>query len=302
MSEKLKIGGQAVIEGVMMRTAHGYSVAVRRPNDEIALKVEQTAPVSAKKKGWRQWPFFRGSVNLVDSLYLGIKCLLYASNEALGEEEELSDGMMWLSVFMGIGGAILLFMVLPTLLTGFAKQLFTNSLALNLIEGFMRIGIFIAYVLLITRMPDIKRVFQYHGAEHKTINCYEAGCDLSVAETQKFTTLHVRCGTAFMLLVMIIAVFVFTLFGWQPIWMRILTRIVLLPLIAGISYEIIQAAGKNQNKLIWRIALAPGLLMQNLTTYEPDDQQVEVAIAAFKAALDQEIAYQNNHAGVKTNA
>ncbi len=301
MSDKLTIGGQAVIEGVMMRTIAGYSVAVRRPDQSIAIKTERTTKGKAPK--WRKWPIIRGAIGLVDSMYLGVKCLMYSSGEALGEEEELSDGALWLSVALGIGGSVVLFMILPKLITGLIKANITNTLALNLVEGAMRILIFVSYVAIIGRMPDVQRVFKYHGAEHKTINCYEHDCPLTVEEAQKFTTVHVRCGTAFMLLVMVIAVFIFSLFGWQNVWQRILTRITLLPIIAGLSYEAVQAAGKHQDKLIWKIILAPGLWMQRLTTSEPDDDQVEIAIAAFNAALQQEQQTVNiDVTGVNCNA
>ncbi len=282
MLRKETIGGQAVIEGVMMRAPRGYSIAVRCPDNHISIKTELTNKGNAK---WRKMPIVRGAFSLVDSLYLGVKSIMYASNEALGEEEELSDGALWLSVALGIGGSVLLFMILPTLLAGLARQLIDSPLLLNLLEGTVRILIFIFYVVMIGRMPDIKRVFQYHGAEHKSINCYEGNCSLTVAEAQKCSTVHVRCGTAFMLLVMIIAIFSFSLFGWQSIGTRILTRVILLPLIAGISYEVIKAAGRHKDQPIWRIILAPGLWMQRLTTAEPDDDQVEVALAALKAAM-----------------
>ncbi|QOR34137.1 DUF1385 domain-containing protein [Clostridium sp. 'deep sea'] len=296
MSKKQTIGGQAVIEGVMMRAPKGYSVAVRCPDNKISVKTEVTSKGEVAK--WKKLPIIRGALGLVDSMYLGVKCIMHSSNEAYGEEEELSSGAMWLSVIMGIGGAVLLFMVLPTILTGLAKKTFENPLTLNLVEGVMRITIFVLYVFIIGRMPDIKRVFQYHGAEHKSINCLEDNKELTVENAQKYTTLHVRCGTAFMLLVMIIAVFIFSLFGWQTVLQRILTRIILLPLIAGLSYELIKLAGNNKDSKFWRMILAPGLWMQRLTTAEPDDSQVEVALTALKEALK----LNNDVTGVKIDA
>jgi uncharacterized protein YqhQ len=296
-----KIGGQAVIEGVMMRSPNAYSVAVRKPDGSVSIKKEVTD--KKKRSNWKNWPIFRGSFNLFDNMYLGVKTLLYASNEAYDEDEELDDKALYLSVVFGILASVGLFMVLPTVITGIINRNIEHPVLLNLLEGFVRVSIFVLYVYIIGHMNEIKRVFQYHGAEHKTINCYENDCPLTVEEARKFTTVHIRCGTAFMLLVMLLAVLVFSFFGWQPIWQRILTRIIFLPLIAGISYELIMVAGKHKDSRFWRALLTPGLWMQKLTTKEPSDDQLEIAIIALKAVIDkQEEQETETTQGVKANA
>lgn len=299
--KKERVGGQAVIEGVMMRSPNAYSVAVRKPDGSVSVKKEFTD--KKKRANWKSWPIIRGGFNLIDSMYLGIKTLMYASNEAYEEEETLDDKALYFSVFLGIVASVGLFMVLPTILTGFVGKKVNDILTLNLIEGFIRIFLFVSYVFLIGKMEDIKRVFQYHGAEHKTINCYENGLPLTVEEVKKHTTIHVRCGTAFMLLVMLLAVLIFSFFGWQSVIQRIITRVVLLPLIAGISYELIMMAGKNKDNKFWRLVLAPGLWMQKLTTQEPSDDQLEVAIIALKAVLEKQYELEETlEKGVRANA
>lgn len=285
MNNTNRVGGQAVIEGVMMRSQESYSVAVRRPDGSIVIKHEPLA--QKQRSAWQRSPFIRGSFNLFDSLFLGTQTLLYSSAQAFDEEEEeLDDKAMYLAVFMGLAFSVLLFMVLPTFLTGLLRRFINNGFLLNLLEGVVRVTIFAVYVLVIGQMKDIKRVFQYHGAEHKSINCYEAGLPLTVENVRKQSVEHVRCGTSFMLVVMLMAVLVFSFFGWQNIFLRLISRILLLPVIAGMSYELIMLAGKNAQSPFWRMFLRPGLWMQSLTTREPDDSQLEVAIAALKAVLE----------------
>ncbi|MFP4456546.1 MAG: DUF1385 domain-containing protein [Clostridia bacterium] len=299
--ERERIGGQAVIEGVMMRSPNAYSVAVRKPDGSVSIKQEFTT--KNKKADWKKWPIVRGGFNLVDNMYLGIKTLMYASNIAYDEDEVMDDKALYLSVFFGILASVGLFIVLPTILTGFISDRVDDILALNLIEGFVRISLFVLYVYFIGKMEEINRVFQYHGAEHKTINCYENDCPLTVEEAKKYTTIHIRCGTAFMLLVMLLAVLVFSFFGWQSVIERVITRIILLPLIAGISYELIMLAGKNKESKFWRMVLVPGLWMQKLTTKEPSDDQLEIAIIALKSVLEKQNEIDETfEQGVKASA
>ncbi|SHJ86425.1 Uncharacterized conserved protein YqhQ [Geosporobacter subterraneus DSM 17957] len=293
------VGGQAVIEGVMMKGPKDIAIAVRKPDKEIVIKKEAIQGMS--KSAISKLPVFRGVVALVDSMVLGVKSLTYSAEffeeyedtEEKGKIEQwienrfgdkANDIMLYFSVFIAMALAILIFIISPTLVTTFLKRYINNSLGLNIVEGVLRITLFISYVLLISQMKDIQRVFQYHGAEHKTIHCYESGQELTVDNVRSFTTLHPRCGTSFMLIVMVISMILFTMIGWPNPWIRILSRFILLPVVAGISYEIIRWAGRSQSKLVCMISY-PGLMLQKLTTREPDDSQLEVAIAALKNVL-----------------
>lgn len=293
------VGGQAVIEGVMMKGPKDIAIAVRKPDKEIVIKKEAIQGMS--KSAISKLPIFRGMVALVDAMVLGVKSLTYSAEffeeyEDTGEKgkieqwiekrfgEKANDIMIYFSVFIAMALAVLIFIISPTLATTFLKPYIANSLGLNILEGVLRITLFIGYVLLISQMKDIQRVFQYHGAEHKTIHCYESGQELTVDNVRGFTTLHPRCGTSFMLIVMVISMILFTMIGWPNPWVRILSRFALLPVVAGISYEIIRWAGKSQSKLVCMISY-PGLMLQKLTTREPDDSQLEVAIAALKNVL-----------------
>lgn len=280
-----KVGGQAVMEGVMMKAPNAYAVAVRQPDDNIVVKRQI---LKVNKKRWRQWPFIRGVMTLGETLKLGISALYYSASQSSGEEEQLSEREMLLALVLGIGGAVLLFMVLPTVLTGILRRNIVRPILLNLAEGGVRVGVFVAYIALISRMSDIQRVFAYHGAEHKTIACYEQGLALTPENARAFGTAYPRCGTAFLLLVMLVSIVFFSFFGWMSVPVRIITRIVFLPVIAGISYEIMMQASRNANNPFWRIIIAPGLWLQRLTTREPDDAQLEVAITALVSALGDE--------------
>lgn len=281
--KKYPYGGQAVIEGVMMRGPDYRAVAVRLPDQTVVVDKKPVGSLT-KRIPVLNWPLVRGVVVLIESLIIGIETLTYSANKALGEEEEeLTTKELVLTIGASLGLAVLLFAVLPTALAHFMQKIAPGSLVQNLIEGFFRIAIFLLYVVGISWLEDIKRVFQYHGAEHKVINAYEAGDELSVQQVQRHSTSHPRCGTSFILIVLLISILVFSLLGHQVLWWRILSRVLLLPVIAGISYELVKLSGKYANVPWCRCLIAPGMWLQKLTTRQPDDGQVEVAITAFGA-------------------
>jgi len=295
------IGGQALIEGVMMRGKEDIAIAVRKPDGEIEVKLEKVGPIGK----WRiaKVPLLRGMVSLSDSMITGIRALTYSA-EFFAETDDqyeqskfekwlysklgkrADDIMMGFSILTAFGFALILFGIVPTFSVGLLKSLISNQLILSAIEGVMKIVVFIAYIALISQMKDIRRVFQYHGAEHKTIHCFENGEEVTVENARKYTTLHPRCGTSFIFFVLMISIILFTFIGWSNLIIRIATKIVLLPLVAGISYELLRIAGKSQARWITFIS-KPGLWMQKLTTREPDDKQLEVAIVAFNRVLEQ---------------
>lgn len=279
--EKPLIGGQAVIEGVMMRGFGKVATAVRKPDGKIDLQVSPVNSI-ADRFPILKIPFLRGSVTLFESLVLGIRSLSFSAQSAGEEEEQLTDAELIGTIFFAFALAAILFLAIPTAAAKFLHTLTEDPFMLNLAEGFLRLIIFFAYIFAISRLKDIQRVFQYHGAEHKTIFCYEADLPLTVENVKKFPRLHPRCGTAFLLIVMVVSIFVFAFLGWPELWLRILSRIILLPVVAGISYEIIRFAGRSKNSLV-RIAILPGLWLQYLTTREPDDSMIEVAIASIDA-------------------
>jgi uncharacterized protein YqhQ len=283
------IGGQAVLEGVMMRGPSAWSVAVRKSNGDI---VEINRPIASVllRHRWLRIPILRGVVALGESLAIGFRALAISANYAAQEEgddgevqTELTRGQLLFAFGIAIGFALLLFKVSPALITSWLPIESTGAFVV--IEGFVRVTIFIAYLALIGLMPDLKRVFQYHAAEHKAINAYEAGDPLEPEVVDRHSLLHVRCGTAFLLYVMVVAIFVFAFFG-QPAWYWLITsRILLLPVIAGIAYEIIRFAGKHPRHPVLRTLLAPGLWLQRMTTREPTLDQVEVSIRALREVL-----------------
>ena len=290
MTKKLSVGGQAVIEGVMMRGPGKLAVAVRKPNGEITVDLKDAGSVSDRYPILKK-PFLRGVVSLVESLSYGMKALSFSA-QASGEEEEGEESMSSLelagTIAVSVGLAVLLFVVLPTGAMKLLQNEGFSPMVLNLCEGLLRLGIFLLYIWGISRQKDIQRVFQYHGAEHKTIYTYEHGLPLRVENVRPFSTLHPRCGTNFLMIVMLISIFIFTFLGWPSLWERILSRILLMPVVAGISYEIIRFAGKHMDKAWVRAAILPGLALQKLTTRQPDDDQIEVAIASLKAVLPPE--------------
>ncbi|MGI5999237.1 MAG: DUF1385 domain-containing protein [Lutispora sp.] len=291
--KKTSIGGQAVIEGVMMKGPEDIAIAVRKPDGEIALKKEK---LKSNRKNISKIPIIRGMYAFVDSMVIGVRALSYSA-EFFEEEEDVKEkkkpsklddfmekNMIPIAVILSIAFSVGLFILLPTLAVSFIGTAVKIPLLMNLVEGIVRIIIFISYIALISRMKDIKRVFEYHGAEHKSIFCYENGEELTVENVRKYKRLHPRCGTSFLFIVMIVSILLFSLFKWPNILVRLVTRIALLPIVAGISYEIIKWAGRSDSKLVCFVS-APGLWLQKITTREPDDSQIEVAITALKNVL-----------------
>ena len=287
MNKKPNVGGQAVIEGVMMRGKTHVAVAVRQPDGEISVDVRPVNSISDRCPILKK-PFLRGVVSLVESLVMGMKALAYSAQVSGDEDEKLDSKEMALTIAVSAGLAILLFIVIPTWSMRFLTGITQDHMALNLAEGVLRMAIFLAYIAAISSMNDIQRVFQYHGAEHKTIYTYEAGLPLKVENVRPFSTLHPRCGTNFLMIVMLISMFIFTFLGWPSLLERIASRIILMPVIAGVSYELIRYAGAHTDNPLVRIAITPGLLLQKLTTRQPDDSQIEVAIASLKAVVPPE--------------
>jgi len=287
MAEKDKIhyGGQAVIEGVMIRGKNAVVTAVRRPSGELTTEVQ---PVSARWSGRvRKIPFIRGFVILLETMVIGIKSLLFSANVAVEEEaEELPSKAIWLMMGSAAILVILLFFLAPLFLTNLMNQYIPNTVVFHIIEGLIRIAIFIVYLKVIGFMPDIKRVFTYHGAEHKTVNAYEAGVPMEVEDIKKHSTAHVRCGTSFLFTVLLIAIVIFSFIGRDILWLMIVSRVVLIPVIMGIGYEFIYFGARHTDNWIMKVTMAPGLWLQSLTTGEPDDTQIEVAIAAMNKAVE----------------
>src|SRR3954470_3135301 len=295
------VGGQAVLEGVMMRGVSTWAVAVRKPLPEQmegdGLDPEEAAggdidvksfPLTSVLKRHRalRLPIVRGVVALVESMVIGFKALGISANAQLPEEDEDISGGMWFgTVLVALVLAIGLFFVVPVGLTSLIKDKLGSSLLFWLVEGVLRTTIFLGYIALLSRLRDLRRVFEYHGAEHKTISCFEAGLDLTPENAQRFSRLHPRCGTSFLLIVMIVAIFLFAPIGLPAWYWLVLTRIVGVPLIAGISFEIIKFAGRNRRRRWVRAVMFPGLQLQKLTTREPDLDQLAVAIAAMEAVL-----------------
>lgn len=307
-AHKTHIGGQALLEGIMMRGKQHWSVAVREPGGQIYTECHS---LRQKRQGsWMGFPLIRGCVALVDSLMLGYRALAVSAGHAFSEEDnqdesegEFGKGAMALSLVLGLALGIALFIILPALLSNVVVGDYdTNPLAWNILDGIARVAIFIFYVWLIGHMSDIRRMFAYHGAEHKTIHCYEHGLELTVQNAQQFPCLHVRCGTAFLIMVMILAILVYTIMPLDVLIaslgitdsvakfvLVIAARIVLLPLIAGISYEItVKWAGSHPENPLVKIVLWPGMQMQRLTTNEPDSTQLECALVAMKLVLEKE--------------
>jgi len=277
-------GGQAVIEGVMMKSPLKYAIAVRKPNKEITLKIGNLKPWS-KKIRFLKLPIFRGVINLIESLILGLKALTYSAEQVTGEKEKINNVEMFFSIIVAFILFILVFIALPTGIARYLDRYLPSLIIYNLFEGILRIGIFLFYLYFISKIKDIKRVFEYHGAEHKVIYAYEAGEKLDLENIKKYSPLHPRCGTSFIFIVLIISIIVFSLLGKQTLLLRITYRIAIIPIIAGISYEMLKLSAKNMDKTLVRWAVMPGLWFQKLTTKEPDDGQIEVAIEALQGIL-----------------
>ncbi|MGD2177568.1 MAG: DUF1385 domain-containing protein [Anaerolineae bacterium] len=284
MKESFNYGGQAVIEGIMMRGAQTMAVAMRRPEGDIVVETERLnealyrGPIS-------RIPFLRGLVMLWDALGLGMKALMTSADVAVGEEASLSGPVSWVTALLGIGLGVGLFMLLPTFLAGLLAPYLPSEVLISLMEGVFRLILVIAYIWAIGRMPDIERVFAYHGAEHKTINAYEAGQDLTVAAIRPFPTAHTRCGTSFLLTLVVLSVLIFAPLDPPSLLWRLTSRLALLPVLAGISYEFIRLTARFADHSWMRFLIAPNLALQRLTTREPDDDMLEVAISALKAVL-----------------
>jgi uncharacterized protein YqhQ len=280
------VGGQAVMEGVMMRGVSTWAVAVRKPDGAVDV---QSFPLVSWTKRHRalRWPVIRGVVALVESLNIGFKALGLSANAQLDEEEEPISGAMWFgTVLVALLFAVGLFFVVPVGLTSLFKDQLGSALLFWLVEGVIRTAIFIGYIVVIARLPDLRRVFEFHGAEHKTISCYEAGLELTPENAQRFSRLHPRCGTSFLLIVMIVAIFVFAPIGLPAWYLLLASRILGVPLIAGLSFEVIKWAGRNRRKDWVQKLMWPGMQLQKLTTREPDHEQLAVAIAAMEAVLE----------------
>jgi uncharacterized protein YqhQ len=283
VAERFYYGGQAVVEGVMMRGRKTMVTAVRRPRGELAIDVQPLSTLYAGRL--RRTPFVRGIIVLIESLVLGIKSLFYSANVSLEEEgEKLPGGLVWIMMVVALGLAVALFFIVPLLLTKLLH--ISSSLLFNLVDGLIRVAIFITYLKLMTLMPDIKRVFAYHGAEHKAVNAYEAGVPLEPETIRNYSKAHMRCGTSFVFAVVIISIIVFALFGLHSTWLMVLSRIILVPVIAALGYEVIYFGGRHASNRFVRIVMAPGLWLQALTTREPDDSQLEVAIMALKKVME----------------
>ena len=294
------IGGQAVIEGIMMRNGDRYSVAVRKPDGEIAVEVTERVPLTSRYK-IASLPFIRGSFSFAESLIVGMKTLMFSASfyeDDEGEEpgkfeqwlektfgDKLDKLIMTVSLILSVIIAMVVFMWLPLAIAGVLKKLIASDTLIALLEGIIRVMIFIIYIKLISRTEDIRRTFMYHGAEHKCINCIEHGMELNVDNVAVSSKEHKRCGTSFIVIVMIISILFFMVVRFDSPIYRLLSRIVLLPVIAGVSYEFLRIAGRSESKLV-DILSRPGMWMQGLTTYEPDDSMIEVAIAAVNAIFD----------------
>jgi len=281
---RLLIGGQAVLEGVMMRSPRWTSTAVRLPGGEVTAFTSAFDSLLLRRP-WLRAPVIRGAIVLYEALVIGIRALFLSANAALGEEEQMTPQQVGFSVVAGLGLAIALFFVLPTVVTRFLDPYLASVYTLNLAEGALRVSILIAYIASIGRVPDIRRVFGYHGAEHKAVNAYEAGAPLRAEMVRAHSRFHPRCGTSFLLIVMIVAIIVFSFLGRPPLLLRILSRLALIPVVAGLSYEVIRAGARFR----WfRPLVVPGMWLQRLTTQEPDDAQIEVAVRALREVLDRE--------------
>ena len=282
-AQRFPYGGQAVMEGVMMRGRRQATVAVRTSAGAIVLQHE---PLNVgRRSAWESLPFLRGVLMLWDTLNLGMRSMMFSMNVATGEDEPQPKGSVAGVVALSVILAVSLFVVLPFLIGSFAGWLGASLLLRELITGLASMGVFVGYLSLIGRMPDAQRLFGYHGAEHKAVNAYEAGAPLTVASVRRFTLIHPRCGTSFLLVVVVIGILVFSLVGWMPFWARLLARVVFVPLIAAIAFELLRLSAMNYHRPWVRALVAPSLAFQRLTTREPDDGMLETAIAALLPVL-----------------
>ncbi len=284
MAEQFYYGGQAVLDGVMMRGQKSVAVAVRRPDGGISLATEPLSPIFTGKP--RKIPMLRGLLVLVETLVLGMRALMYSANVAVAgedQEEKLPEGIFWGAMIFGLGIGVALFFIVPQAFIGIFD--INSSFAKNIVERVISLAIFFIYLSLMNLIPDIRRTFSYHGAEHKSINAYEAGESLETGSVKKYSTAHTRCGTAFLLIVLVLSMIIFAFLGWPVWWLRILSRLALIPVIAGLSYEIIRFQARYADNKIVRVILVPSLALQRLTTRQPKDDQIEVALTALKQVL-----------------
>ena len=287
MDKRFYYGGQAVIEGVMMRGRKAAVIAVRRPNGEVVIDPQPLLAISTSRA--RRIPLIRGVVVLIESMVLGIKALLHSANLSMEEEEEkekISGWVAWGAMVGSVALVVALFFLAPLFLANLVGGYIQSSIVFHLIEGFIRLGIFIAYLKLMTLSPSIRRVFAYHGAEHKVVNAYEAGVPLEMEAVKRYSTAHVRCGTSFLFIVLIIAIIVFALIGRPSLGVMVLSRVVLIPAIAALGYEATYFGARHSDSRLVKAFLAPGLWLQGLTTSEPDDSQLEVALSALKRMVE----------------
>jgi uncharacterized protein YqhQ len=297
---KTTIGGQALIEGLMMRGPESIAAVVRRPDGQLEIKKE---PVKKPNSALRRAPFLRGALNFIEMMKTGISYISYSAEVSATEELEPDKLDLWidkrfgkekggsiilgLATFLGLAFSVILFFILPTFLAGFLGRFIDSSIVRNLTEGLIRIIIFISYLAIVSNMKDMQRLFAYHGAEHKTIFAYEAGEELTVESVRPMPRQHPRCGTSFLFIVMIISILVFSLITWSSTWVRVVLRLALLPVVVSISYELNRLIGRYDN-LFTKILRAPGMWMQNLTTKQPDDSMIEIAITALKLVIPEE--------------
>lgn len=286
MAESFYYGGQALIEGVMMRGQRHMAMAVRRPDGEILLHSEPLKGLYTSRLA--RAPFLRGVLLLWETLILGTRALLFSASISHAEEEEIPPSMVWGIVILGLAFAIALFFLAPLFLTQWLDPYLGSALWSNLVEGALRLGLLLGYIIAIGYLPDIRRVFAYHGAEHMTINAYEEGAPLEMEAVKAFHTAHPRCGTAFLLIVVLLSILVFALLGQPPMAWRILSRVLLIPVLASLGYELMRLGAAHQKRPLLSILLTPSLALQALTTRQPEDGQLEVAIAALKRVLEED--------------
>ena len=302
VARRAQVGGQAVIEGVMMRGVAHWSLAVRRPDETIGLHEFPLVSWMTRHPVLKT-PVVRGVAALGESLVLGMRALSISANESLGEgEAEITRKEMGITIVVAIALALGLFFLLPLFITGFFRDHLGEGFVFWLVEGLVRVGIFIAYLALVTQLKDLRRVFEYHGAEHMSIHALEHGEELTPENVEKYSTLHLRCGTSFLLVVMVVSILVFAVVQWPAWYLLILSRIILVPLIAGISYEIIKFAGRHDDSAVVRIVMYPGLSLQHMTTKRPDRAQIEVAITALEKIIELEPQDRPPEKGVEVMA
>lgn len=278
-------GGQAILEGVMMRHGNKIAAAVRRPDKEIVFQEREYIPLTKRYKVLG-WPLVRGTVSLFEMMVLGIKCLMFSAEVALSEEEQKPQGWeLYVSLAISLSVAIFFFVVVPAFFFTKIKTFIDSLILLNILEGCVRLGLFLSFLAATLLMSDMRRVYMYHGAEHKTVFAWEDGQDLTVENVKNYSTRHPRCGTSFILFVMIVSILVFSLLGRPDFLHRVIYKILLMPVIAGISYEAIRFTGKFSRFKLVQVLSWPGLALQKITTREPDDDQIEVAIAAMKKVV-----------------